>query len=55
MVKGDKIMVCDALKELRVVCDDVKFTHEQLLGLMPGDEQEKHEMWLKAKFLSLNE
>ncbi|XP_027132597.1 uncharacterized protein LOC113745279, partial [Larimichthys crocea] len=55
IIKGDKTMVCDALNELRVVCDDAKCIHEQLLGLMPGDEQEKHEIWFKAKFLSLNE
>nr|XP_046248483.1 uncharacterized protein LOC124061029 [Scatophagus argus]XP_046248484.1 uncharacterized protein LOC124061029 [Scatophagus argus] len=55
IVKSDKTMVCDALNELRVVCDDAKCIHKQLLGLMPSDEQEKHEIWFKAKFLSLNE
>ena len=55
IIKGDKTMVCDALNELRVVCDDAKCMHKQLLGLMPGDEQENHEIWFKAKFLSLNE
>ena len=55
ITKGDKTMVCDALYELRVVCDDAKSIHEQLLGFMPSDEQEKHEIWFKAKLLSLNE
>ena len=55
ITKGHKTMVCDPLYELRVVCDDAKSIHEQLLGFMPSDEQEKHEIWFKAKLLSLNE
>lgn len=55
MSKGDKTMVHNALNELSVVCDDEKSVHSQLLCLMSRDEQEKHEIWFKAKFLSLNE
>lgn len=47
--KGVKIHVYQALEELIEVCDDAKCMHESLLGLLPHDERDKHEMWFTAK------
>lgn len=55
MLRDDKTQVQNALGELIVVCDEAKNMPENLLGLLPCDEKEKHEIWFKAKMLSNNE
>lgn len=32
-----------------------KKTHESLLGVLPVEEAEKHEIWFKAKIIPINE
>lgn len=55
MLKRDKIQVQRALEQLIEVCDDVKNVQNALLDLLPHVEREKHDIWFKAKMLSVNE
>lgn len=55
MEKYDETQVQKGLEELTEVCDDVKGIHDHLLGLLPVEENEKHETWFKAKMLPINE
>ena len=55
MLKHDKTKVQDALEELFEVCYEVKNMHNKLLGFLPCEEKEKHEIWFKAKMLPINE
>lgn len=48
MLKGDKTQLQNAPGELIEVCDEVKCIHKSLLGLLSGDEGEKHETWFKC-------
>ena len=55
MLMGDKKQVQNALEELINVCDEAKYMHESLLGLLPCDEKDKHVTWFNAKMLGNNE
>lgn len=55
MLKHDKTKVKNALEELFEVCYEVKEIHKRLLGLLPCEEKEKQEIWVKAKMLPINE
>lgn len=44
-----------AFNKYKTLCKDAKETHESLLKYLPPDEKEKHEIWFKAKLLSVDE
>lgn len=37
------------------LCDEIQQVHTSLLGLLPAEEANKHEIWYQAKMLSFNE
>lgn len=37
------------------LCDEIQHVHTPLLGLLPTDEANKHEIWYQAKILSFND
>ncbi|XP_037394066.1 uncharacterized protein LOC119263286 [Pygocentrus nattereri] len=41
--------------KFQVLCTEAKEAHESLMGLLPDEEKEKHDIWFKAKMLSANE
>ncbi len=56
MLKGDKKSeVQYALDELVNLCYEAKNVHDSLMGLLPDDEKEKHEIWFKAKMIGNDE
>lgn len=44
-----------AFDKYNTLCNEAKQTHESLLKYLSPAEKEKHEIWFKAKFLSVNE
>lgn len=44
-----------AFDKYQTLCDEAKETHASLLHLLPPAEKEKHDIWFKAKLLSVNE
>lgn len=46
---------CTVLLINTKLCNEARETHESLLQLLPPAEKEKHEIWFKAKLLSVNE
>lgn len=53
--KCEHLNVQEALNQLIQVCHDVKCVHESLVKLLPPEESEKHNIWFKAKMLSIND
>lgn len=41
--------------KFKLMCNEAQNMHDTLLGLLPAKEAEKHEIWYKAKMLSVNE
>ena len=39
----------------KILCNEAKETHESLLKLLPATEKDKHDIWFKAKVLSVND
>lgn len=42
-------------EDFKRLCSEAKDTHESLLGILPVEECEKHDIWFKAKMISNNE
>lgn len=56
MQKRDKTSeVQCALSDLVNLCDEVKGIHGSLMGMLPLEEKERHDIWFKAKMLSNND
>ena len=54
---GDKEHVSEVENEFNTfnkLCDEIQHVHASLLGLLPADEANKHEIWYQAKMLSIN-
>ena len=55
MSNNEKVKVQNALDVLVELCNEAKCMHENLLGVVPSDEQVKQDIWFQAKMLSYND
>lgn len=53
--KGEKSQVQCAFNNLLKLCDEVKGVHISVMRMLPEVEQEKHDVWFKAKMLNNDE
>ncbi|KAK0139489.1 hypothetical protein N1851_023681 [Merluccius polli] len=55
MQNKDTLKVQCVLHDLVDLCDEVKGIHGSLMGILPEDEKEKHDIWFKAKMICNDE
>lgn len=53
--KGNVVQAQCVFDDFIKVCDESKGVHECLMGMLPDTEQEKHDVWFKAKMIANNE
>lgn len=44
-----------SLNEFYELCGEIRCMHDSSMGLLPPEEKERHETWMKAKMMFNNE
>lgn len=53
--KNDKLQVECVFNDLLKKCDEAKGIHASVMSMLPTDEQDKHDVWFKAKMIANND
>lgn len=51
MMKKDRSQVESVFNDYVKLCNDTKGVHESVMSMLPDTEQEKHDVWFKAKMI----